>query len=154
MNLMTNTEFFIVDSEKLTNIFGRWPSFHDAEALELHLSRGKVSPAENFYLFPILTLKFHLWEMTKEVNADGYIVLKNHTLATLKFCDVSKLRLEGFNHQNAIFGIHIDRLERTEPPSPYFSVTLAPCYGIDASFECLGIEVAEAVPCTEQGDPI
>jgi len=30
-------ESFIDSSEKLTNVFGYWPSFHDAEVLDLHL---------------------------------------------------------------------------------------------------------------------
>jgi hypothetical protein len=37
------------------------------------------------YEFPSLTLKIHLWRLTKEVDAKGYLVLRDHTLTTLKF---------------------------------------------------------------------
>jgi hypothetical protein len=33
---MADIETKIIGSAKLTNIFGRWPSFHDAEILELN----------------------------------------------------------------------------------------------------------------------
>jgi hypothetical protein len=77
-------------------------AFHDAEILEIHLDRGHVEPEKNLYEFPSLTLKIHLWEMTKEVDHNGYFILRSHTLATLKFSDLDRLNVVGFNHQNAI----------------------------------------------------
>jgi hypothetical protein len=68
---MAGIEVSIAGSEKLTNIFGYWPSFHDAEVLELHFSRGDVRPSEGKYEFPILRLKIHLWALTKEVHLQG-----------------------------------------------------------------------------------
>jgi hypothetical protein len=62
--------------------------------------------------------------------------------------------MEGFNHQNAILGLSIDRLERSEGPSPYFSVHMDPAHGMGAAFECLRIEVLSAVACNEEGRPI
>jgi hypothetical protein len=57
---MENIESLIAGSEKLTNIFGYWPSFYDAEVLELHFDRGDIQPAKGIYKFPVLIFKIHL----------------------------------------------------------------------------------------------
>jgi hypothetical protein len=59
--------------------------------------------------------------------------------------------MEGFNHQNAIFGLSIDRRERDELPSQYFAVEIEPAFGLSASFTCLRIEVEDANRCDGQG---
>ena len=43
---MSEIASLIVGSEKLTSIFGRWPSFHDAEIHDLHLQRGYINPKD------------------------------------------------------------------------------------------------------------
>jgi hypothetical protein len=63
----------IQGSEKLTAIFGDWPSFHDAEIVELNLTRKEARP-EKAYRSPSLTLKIHLWAMTKELDEKGYFI--------------------------------------------------------------------------------
>ena len=148
---MTAIESRIEGSEKLTRIFGYWPSFHDAEVMELKFWRGEVNPEVGLYTFPVLTVKLHLWEMTNDVNTKGFLVLQKHTLATIRFHDVLKSRIEGFNHQNAILGLDIGQEERSEGPSPVFQVSFRPAFGIDATLSCLRVELIEAVPCTEGG---
>ena len=101
----------IAGSEKLTSIFGRWPSFHDAEVHELHFWRGHIDTDAKLYDLPVLTAKIHLWLMTGELDQKGYFVLAKHALATIKFSDVDNFKMEGFNHQNAIFGLNIEQRE-------------------------------------------
>ena len=67
----------IENGDALTRFFGgRWPSFHDAEVFEVQFDRGHVEPEKSLYEFPTLTLKIHLWEMTREVDQSGYFVLR------------------------------------------------------------------------------
>jgi hypothetical protein len=95
---MEAIESAIVGSENLTRIFGYWPSFHDAEIIDLHLWRGEVDPGRGVFVFPTLTLTMHVWELTREVDADGYLILRHHTLTKLKFHTVFEdIRIEGFN---------------------------------------------------------
>ena len=149
---MANIESLIQGSEKLTDIFGYWPSFHDAEVLELNFFRGDVEPAKNRYVFPVLTVKLHVWELTKTVDSKGFLVLKHHTLTTLRFHDVEEdFHMKGFNHQNAIFQLLIEQQQRPAGPSPFFSVEFQSSFGMDTSFRCSRIEVVDAVPCTEDG---
>jgi hypothetical protein len=146
-------ESFFERSEKLTNIFGYWPDFHDAEVHELQLSRGEVNPDEDRYDFPVLTMKIHLWEMTNEAAPVGSLLLRHHTLATLHFTDIDNFRMEGFNHQNAITRLAIEHLERAEGPTPYFGVTMEPAFGMGTSFQCLRVVVVDALPCDGEGKP-
>ena len=148
---MSAIESYIEGSKKLTDIFGYWPSFHDGEVIELHLWRGDIEPEKKRYVFPALTVTLHHWELTREVNPQGYFVLRHHTLTTMRFHDVFEFKMNAFNDQNAISGLQITRHERNEGPSPFFVVEFQPAFGMDASFQCLRIEVADARPCAEDG---
>ncbi|MFY9673728.1 MAG: Imm50 family immunity protein [Terriglobales bacterium] len=148
---MAAVESLIVGSEKLITIFGYWPSFHDAEIVELNFWRGDVQPEKGIYDFPVLTLKVHLWELTTKTDREGYLITRYHTFTILRFYDVDDFQMEGFNHQNAIMELILRSEERNEGPSPYFAVKIEPAFGMGASFKCLRIEVSAAVPCSDQG---
>jgi hypothetical protein len=151
MRPVNGPEALVAGSERLTSIFGHWPSFHDAEVIEFSLWRGDVEPETHQYIFPVLTTKIHLWELTSEVDASGHYVRRHHTLATLRFHDVDSLRMDGFNHQNAIFGLSITR-EEPEDAQPYLNVEFEPAFGITAAFRCYRIEVLEAKPCDKSAN--
>ena len=149
---MANIESLILGSERITNIFGYWPSFHDAEVLDLHFWRGHIDAGKGVYDFPVLTLKIHMWELTKEVTPEGFLVLRHHTLATLRFANVEEdFEMHGFNHQNAILELSITSIERTKTPSPCFSVEIVPAFGIAASFHCSQVEVVDATAYQDDG---
>ena len=142
---MSDIEKYIEGSEKLTSIFGRWPSFHDANVIDLHLRQS--DPAENRPRFPVLTTKVHLWELTNEIDARGYYVLRHHTLATLRFHDVLDLKINGFTHQSVIFGLSIVPQERSEGPwKTGFAVEFEPVAEFEATFHCSRVEVLNAIP--------
>jgi hypothetical protein len=151
---MAAIDSLIVGSEKLTTIFGYWPSFHDAEVLELHFWRGDIQTDKGIYDFPVLTLKIQVWELTNKVDPQGFLVLQHHTLTTLKFYDVDDFQMQGFNHQNAMMRLLLSSEQRSEGPSPYFAVEVEPAFGMAASFKCLRMEVVEAVPCSDEGKAI
>jgi len=148
---MQTIESFIAGSKKLTDIFGYWPSFHDAAVTELAIWRGDVEPETGRYVFPVLKTQLHVWELTKDANLDGFLVLRHHTLTTLRFDDVNEFHMEGFNHQNAILGLSIIRQDRSEGPTPVFAVHFNPAHGMGASFICSRVEVVDAVRCTDDG---
>ena len=153
---MFEAESLLEHSEKLTSIFGHWPSFHDAEVIELNLWRGDVDPDRQRYVFPVLTLKLHFFELTKETDARGHLVTRNHTLATFRFHNLEEdVRLHGFNHLNQLFDLTITRQERDDGPSPFLAVEfkqLEPALGLGAAFKCRQAEVLNAVPCNERGE--
>jgi hypothetical protein len=108
----------IQGAAELEEWFGSWPSFHDAEILALHLNRKESS-----------SLRLHTWEMTKEIDDKGYYVRAKHLLVEFIFESVSGLSLNGFNHQNVIFGLAIEKTDSG------FRVTLDDCYGLAGSIE-------------------
>lgn len=151
---MTGIESLIQDSQKLTDLFGCWPSFHDAEVVDLHFWRGYVHPGEwdDRNVFPVLTIQIHVLEATQlGANHAG-----NDVLATLRFHDVNEIKMQGFNHQNAILHLSITVQERGtfksgESLPPYLVVQFQPAFGMGLSFRCFRIEVVNAVPCDEEG---
>lgn len=104
--------------------FGYWPSFHDAEITSLHLHRKGPS-----------SLRVHTWETTKEVDEKGYYVMAKHVVVEFILETVSGLGLTGFNHQNVIFGL---ALEKTDSG---FRLTLDECYGLAGSIEAESVSI-------------
>ncbi len=148
---MEAIESLIDGSKRLIEIFGYWPSFHDAEVIDLRLWRGDVEPEAGRYTFPQLRVRLHMWELLNDMNAQGFLVTRHHTLTTLCFYNVDDFRMEGFNHQNAILGLSIAREERSQGPTPIFVVHFDPAFGMGATFTCSRVEVVDASPCSEDG---
>jgi len=75
------------------------------------------------------SLRVHTWEMTKEIDEKGYYVLTKHVVVEFLFETVSGLSLNGFNHQNVIFGVGIEKTDSG------FRLTLDECCGASGSIE-------------------
>jgi len=150
---MTAPAAIVEHSERLTRIFGEWPSFHDAEVIELHLWRGDVDPDRERWIFPVLTVKLHVHELTDQTDANGYLITLHHTLVTLRFHDVEEnVEIGGFNHQNAIYELIITRETRDSGPSPYLQVEFVQSFGVGARFRCRRVEVLAATPYVAEGN--
>ena len=78
----------IKGAEHLISVFGKWPSFHDAEVLTVTLNRD----------LPSLVLQIFIFETTREVDRRGCYKRDKQRIVTLWFHDVQDLVLEGFNH--------------------------------------------------------
>jgi hypothetical protein len=132
------------DAATLEAIFGRWPSFHDAEVLRINLDRAGSEG-------PTLEVVIYIFEMTKEVDAKGFYVLRHHTEVTLRFDGVSGLRLEAFNRQNVLSSLEIQRIARPGSDGQHFRVSMPSSYGLEADFECGRAIVAEVRPFNPAG---
>jgi len=141
----------IAGAKQLVAVFGYWPSFHDAELLWLRLDRRAHS--DGCY-GPTLETLVHAFEMTSEVDADGYYVLRHHVLVHLRFLDVMELRLDGFNYQNALMGLTFTDLRDRQMERVRWAVHFNSAFGVDASFQCYAIEVVSVVPCSKAGEAI
>ncbi len=140
----------IKNAESLVSIFGCWPSFHDAEVIWLRLDRRETSLGDG----PTLEALIHTFQMTSEVNAAGFFVLQNHTLVHMRFARVVELKMEGFNRQNALFGLTIKDIRPGQLERIDFEVGFDSSFGLEASFQCHGIEVVNVEPCDSAGLPI
>jgi len=55
----------IENSEAITSLFGYWPSFHDAEVIQISISRFSEHGGA-----PSLSADVHVFEMTRQLNSD------------------------------------------------------------------------------------
>jgi Immunity protein 50 len=118
-------------AEEVVRWFGEWPSFHDAEVLEVSLRRKGRS-----------SIRVHAWRMTNEVNADGYFVLDRHAVVTIWLEGITDLELGDFSVQNVIANLEV------RPHEAGFRVTLWPIYGVGGH-----IDAARVTLSLEPGKP-
>jgi hypothetical protein len=130
----------IQSAHLLTNIFGRFPSFHDAEVESITLTRGhKVEFA------PELDALIHAFEMTSKVDNTGKYELKNHSLVHFRFLGIDRLDLAGFNHQNVLQSLKIDYVD-DKGGMPKFEIEFVGIFGVDAKFSCKAIKIESVEP--------
>lgn len=116
---------------------GHAPSFHDAEVLGVTLDREGAR----------CILKVHAFEMTSEVDRNGYFVCTRHAVVTFELGDVTSLELADFNHQNAIMGLSVVRSE-----DGGFGLEVEPAYGLSGVVEArsLRISIEPGIPAGSQ----
>jgi hypothetical protein len=126
----------------LTEIFGRWPSFHDAEVLSVSLNRRGDSG-------PTLDFSIYVFEMTPEVDGKGFFVLQKHTDVVLRFSGVDLLGMAWINQQNVIEELIVSELEPAKHDGRRWLVEIVPSYGLGATLECVSCCVVSVQPHKE-----
>jgi hypothetical protein len=104
--------------------FGDWPSFHDAEVLDVALCRSGKS-----------TIRVHTFEMTKEVDSRGFFICTKHVDVSFILEGITDLHFDGFNHQNVIWGLSLKQ------SGSEFELTLEGCYGIEGSISAKHVSI-------------
>jgi hypothetical protein len=130
----------IPGAELLTRVFGRWPSFHDAEVVRIALER-----TSDFAAGPACELDIHVFEMTSELDEKNHYVLRYHTLVTLRCEGLRESDLSGFNNQNVLAGLDLLETDRREDDRVRYELTLDPSYGVSARFACESVRVVAAM---------
>ena len=125
-----------VDSSQLILDHGQWSNFHDAEVHDLKLWRGDVRPDDDVWIGPVIEASFEL------------CALRITYTVVLKFHDCDSIRLEGFNHKNAVFDLTFKfeargTLTNGEPMTPYISVGFEQAFGAALSFKCFKVQAIE-----------
>lgn len=109
----------LVDNYKLVlENFREWPSFHDAEVIDILLVREETK----------IVMKINVTEQSTSNNYEKATI-------TFGFYNVEDLELYGFNHQNVIAGISLNKEKEK------IKVEILSCYGIGGRFFCERIEV-------------
>ena len=132
---MSTIDSFITDSDILIKAHGRWPTFHDAEVIDIHLQRGEaIDPCS----WPHLTARVHVFQEQPDSQP---------VCVTIRFDLIHDLSLTGFDHQNSLYGIRIDR-DVSE-----FAVLFDSAQGLGASFRCGSITIVD-VDASEATKPV
>jgi hypothetical protein len=142
---MGDVSTLLAGADRLTSLFGYWPSFHDSEVIEVRLRRDEGDGK------PSLTATIHVFEMTREVSATGHFVCRHHVLVTLHFSNVSHLEADGFNHQNALAGLVIEDAAAPDQYAGTIRVAMEGAYGFDCEFYCHAAAVVDVVPGIPHG---
>jgi len=140
-----NPETFVRGAEKLTAIFGYWPTFHDASVIAVEVSDAD---GENCFANTVqLVVMAH--EMTDEVDEKGYFKLQKRTAVILRFHDVTEAELTRFGNSNVLFGLEL------EPGPTGIHVVLDSAMGGDmaGTLRCKSIEVIGTRPCPAETGP-
>ncbi|HEX8176512.1 MAG TPA: Imm50 family immunity protein [Pyrinomonadaceae bacterium] len=128
----------VSDHEQLTAIFGKWPSFHDAEVLSIRLERQ----GHDFYESPVLYASIHVFAARRSEKSPKGIEFYNHTIVSFCFNLVRGLQLAEFNHQNAIFDLIFEKPPDAPEMTP-LRIVFEPSFGIDCSFFCKSVNVVQ-----------
>jgi hypothetical protein len=112
-------------AEDVVAWFGAWPSFHDAEILEIVLRREGTSH-----------VRIHGWRMLAEQDAEGYFATDRHAEVTLCFECVLDLELADFSMQNVIAGLTIAATQTG------YRVTIFPCFGVAGFIEAERVSIS------------
>jgi hypothetical protein len=141
----------IEGATKVVDAYGYFPTFHDGEILDLHLSRN--STPESDISTTSIGFTLHGWEMTSEVTPEGYYRLVKHHLVKFRFDHIDEVSIRDFNHQNVISELTITRIE--EPTDhALIRVDFDGCYGIEGGFRAVSGAVEAIIPCTKTGQRI
>lgn len=153
----------IKNSYKITDIFGYWPAFHDAEIHELRLTVAGGEPWDAGSESPVMEMLIHVFEMTGDVTPEGFFRLAKHTLVRLRFGKVEGIQLSDFWYQNCIFeldfGVETVRYPRggassEGSPTNLLVVEIHSSVGLSGKFKCKSAEVVSTEPCDENGKPV
>ena len=140
---MTETDL-VANADALTEIFGYWPSFHDAEVLTMCLDRaGEDGPS--------LETQIHVFEMTDQVDERGFYVLRKHTLVTLHFANILLRNLGWFNNQNSLSGLGIYEAREEGVDGRAIGVSFGSNYGVEAELLCRGAAIVKVEPYEPAG---
>lgn len=128
--MMTSTD--IHGHEHVVKILGHWPSFHDAEVLRFCLVRG--AHADERKAEVELDLQVREYEIQNAGTPDYQLALSKNIIIQFVFTDIAALKLDDFNFQNVINGLHLRRT--SDLPDSEFQVEVESIFGLEASWTC------------------
>ncbi|MGO9085263.1 MAG: hypothetical protein ACLQBK_08565 [Candidatus Sulfotelmatobacter sp.] len=117
MPLPANVES-IVGAHELHNWFGYWPDFHDAEVMKFHLDLGAPS-----------TLAVYTWEMTNQVDANGFYELTKDVVVEFVLDGVTILNLQDPWEHSILLDLGISKT------AAGFKLDLSSAYGLSGTIE-------------------
>ena len=143
---MSETRPDIRGSSKLVDVFGYWPSFHDAEVLHFSLDHSGTDDLPG----PTAEASIHVFEITREVDPNGFCVLQHHSLVNFRFHAVVELELRGFWLQNQLWELEISSIADRQLERVKFDVKFFSSVGMSAQFQCHSVEVVSVEAFTGQ----
>ena len=114
------TPTYLGNYQNIINIFGYWPSFHDSPVTQFEITDKTLS----------LSLK--VWEMTNDVDVDGYFILTKKHEVSFSFTHIISTNLDSFPPSNILYTLGFSSLEEFKSLG-HFSINLDSAMGSDLS---------------------
>lgn len=130
----------IEGSEKVIEVLGHWPCFHDAEVISF--SADRALPIRRGSTVARLAVHVREHKAIGEGTVDYKIVTTNSVLIRFLFNEACNFQITDFNHQNVIDSIEITQIETTD--TAILQVEIESIWGFDATLRCSSVEI-EAV---------
>ncbi|MBK8812704.1 MAG: hypothetical protein IPN69_18505 [Acidobacteria bacterium] len=130
----------IQNGHLLTDVFGKFPSFHDSEVHRINLIRETRS------FGPTLTALIHVFEVIKESHEKKRRFLESHAFVEFRFSKVSDLEIVGFNYQNVLQSLEITEVVEAETEKPKYEISFEGIFGVSARFYCEEISIESVEP--------
>src|SRR6185312_4118984 len=119
-----------------------WPTFHDAQVVQLVLDRGGVGENAG----PTLTLTVYAYLAGPGVEPNGTYVLSKECVVTFEVRRIAQVELSEFNDQNALWELAIMDRTRDQLEWVKFEVVLASSHGVGGRFSCHDAVVCSVEP--------
>ena len=103
----------LAGAKQVMDWFGFWPSFHDAEILNISFDRENAS-----------RIRVHYFATNAKVNKNGYYATEKHAIVSFIIEDPTHVEIYGFNQQNVMSSIAVTPVETG------YEIQLVGCYGI------------------------
>lgn len=116
----------VVGWGRVVDWFGFSPNFHDAEIVSVDLRRD---PQASF-------VRVHAWRTNKDLTETGHFRQDRHALVTFTIRGIQSANIIGWNHQNVISELWIDR------HSEGFVLHLPEIYGLEGKIAASEISVS------------
>jgi Immunity protein 50 len=122
-------------AEALVEWFGNWPNFHDAEVLSIAVNQTGTS-----------CVRVHTWEMTPEVDAKGFHVLRKHVVVSFFLDGLKDEQLDGFIFPNILFELTVTKT------SEGLRLLMDSVYGIEGilTAKAIRVEIEPGMPVDGQ----
>lgn len=129
---------YVSNYKAVVDFYGFWPWFHDANVpvYEAHDAQSDT-----------LRFTLHTWQMTNEVDAKGFFVLKNHALVSFRFKGIYNVEMDNFRSGNILSALQFFPSKDLSS----FKVELDSVMDMSGSFFASSGEVVSIVPCTADG---
>ncbi len=141
----------ITGVEKVLEVLGDWPVFHDAELLSFRLD---CSAADDFADGPTIEARILQPDYTGVAQSDGPYGPRRYFLIALRFRRVMELKLSGFGAQNRLHALSIRDVRDWQREGIRWRVILDSLLELEGSFLCSEAEVVRIMACDQSGLPI
>lgn len=127
-------EKYIKNYDSVISAMGHWPHFHDSVVMAIEKNVDSC------------TVDIHVFDMTNQVDENGYYVLRNHHRIVMMMTGVIENTLYDEDQKDILFDLEIEKVDDR------FTVIFDSVMGLGGVVKCHAIKVVQVLPCDKAGN--